>query len=467
MADDRGSIKQNIACWRHGRRVSGLDAAGVQETFHDVSDRATERHVKNTRRKHCCEKWLPGDARAVVLRSWSCLRHSKNRALSSSRKRPKRPESRAPAAGQRRRSPPRPLAGDGPGNSRDVTSHDVASLAGVSRSAVSRSFTPDASVSEKTRNKVLAAASRLGYQPNVIARSLITRQSRLIGLIMGEWENPFYTTMLRGFTERLGARDYRVMLLASRVPADVDVAMRMLMQYRVDGMVLVSASPSEAVTNEYLRGGGRLVMVNREAEGMSATGIVCDNPRVGRELAERMLAAGYRRFAMLRGDPTVRSSGARAESFRAGIEASPLGQIVLDRSDVSGYAAGRAFGNEIVTLPTRPDAIFCSTDVTAIGVLDLTSGSVLKALGIKSEALVQPSESWRNPASSGGLPLTQRIGAAARQRFSGILAPSWLATVVASSAVPLVNLVLFLSGPPDWQPMSGRVDLRAPPGRYG
>ena len=85
-----------------------------------------------------------------------------------------------------------------------VTSHDVASLAGVSRSAVSRTFTPDASVSEKTRRKVLAAAGRSSATSRTSSpRSLITRQSRLIGLIMGEWENPFYTTMLRGFTEQL------------------------------------------------------------------------------------------------------------------------------------------------------------------------------------------------------------------------------------------------------------------------
>jgi DNA-binding LacI/PurR family transcriptional regulator len=287
--------------------------------------------------------------------------------LPSVRKSPgSRTKARLPAAGKatpRRRAPTGKLGGT-------ATSHDVAALAGVSRSAVSRTFTPEASVSAKTRRKVLAAASRLGYQPNVIARSLITRQSRLIGLIMGEWENPFYTTMLRGFTERLGARDYRVMLLASRSPADVDAAMRMLMQYRVDGIVLVSASPGEAAANEYLRTGGRLVLINREPDRLAATGIACDNPRVGRELAERMLAAGYERFAMLRGDPMVKSGQQRAMSFRAGIENLGRGRIVIDHGGESGYAAGRAFGNAMMDLDTRPDAILCSTDIAAIGVLD-------------------------------------------------------------------------------------------------
>ena len=262
---------------------------------------------------------------------------------------------------------PRRLLGKSGGT---VTSHEVAALAGVSRSAVSRTFTPEASVSHKTRSKVLAAASQLGYQPNVIARSLITRQSRLIGLIMGEWENPFYTTMLRGFTEKLGARDYRVMLLASRAAADVDAAMRMLMQYRVDGIVLVSAAPGEGAANEFVRTGGRLVLVNREAGRLPAMGIVCDNPRVGRELAERMLAAGHERFALVRGDPLLTSGQQRTEAFRAHIEASGRGRILVDRSGALGYAAGRDFGNEMMALATRPDAIVCSTDITAIGVLD-------------------------------------------------------------------------------------------------
>jgi hypothetical protein len=165
--------------------------------------------------------------------------------------------------------PRRKRAASAAPNPRGVTSHDVASLAGVSRSAVSRSFTPEASVSEKTRRKVMAAAQKLGYQPNVIARSLITRQSRLIGLVMGEWENPFYTTMLRDFTEKLGGRDYQLMLLASRTPADVEAAMRMLMRYRVDGIVFVSASPTPESAADYVRTGGRLVLVGYSPHPMS------------------------------------------------------------------------------------------------------------------------------------------------------------------------------------------------------
>ncbi len=250
------------------------------------------------------------------------------------------------------------------------TSREVALLAGVSRSAVSRVFTPSASVSESTRNKVLKAAKKLGYQPNVMARSLITRRSGLIGLIMGEWENPFYTTMLRNFTEKLHARDHRLMLLACDPERDVDAAARILMQYRADGIVFVSASPSETVAREFTRSGGRMVLVNRESNQLPVTSIVCDNARVGRDLAQTLLAAGYQRFALLRGNPALRTSILRNNAFCKTLQAAGAGKIVLERSNLVGYDAGRAFAREAMSMDMPPDAILCPTDATAIGVID-------------------------------------------------------------------------------------------------
>ena len=250
------------------------------------------------------------------------------------------------------------------------TSREVALLAGVSRSAVSRVFTPSASVSEATRSKVIKAAKKLGYQPNVMARSLITRSSRLIGLIMGEWENPFYTTMLRGFTEKLHMRDRRLMLLACNSDQDVDEATRVLMQYRVDGIVLVSTAPSEAAAREFTRSGGRIVLVNRESNQLPATSIICDNASVGRSLAQSLLAAGYEKFALLRGNPTLRTSILRDDGFRKELRAAGAGTVVLERSNLIGYAAGRAFAREVMRLDSPPDAIVCSSDATAIGVID-------------------------------------------------------------------------------------------------
>ena len=131
-----------------------------------------------------------------------------------------------------------------------VTSHEVAALAGVSRSAVSRTFTPGASVSAATREKVQAAAAKLGYRPNALARSLIVRSTQLIGLVMAEWENPFYTRMLRQFSERLQAEGYQLLLMTSGTESEVDDVARRLLQYQVDGLIVVSARPSAAFVTE-------------------------------------------------------------------------------------------------------------------------------------------------------------------------------------------------------------------------
>jgi len=251
-----------------------------------------------------------------------------------------------------------------------ATSREVAQLAGVSRSAVSRAFTPDASVSEATRRKVLAAAERLGYQPNVLARSLITDRSRLVGLVMGEMDNPFYAAMLRGFSEKLQRRDYQLMLLTTDTDGRVDGAVRRLMQYRADGIVLVSCEPEPALARGCVQGGTRLVIVNREADGLPATRVLVDNAGIGRKVARLLLRAGYRRIGVVRGDPAAATGSTRTEAFMAEIAASGTARVLLDQAHVVGYAAGRRFVQEARQREPELDAVFCSSDLTAFGVLD-------------------------------------------------------------------------------------------------
>jgi DNA-binding LacI/PurR family transcriptional regulator len=307
------------------------------------------------------------------------------------------------------------------------TSREVALLAGVSRSAVSRAFTPNASVSAATRAKILKAARKLGYQPNVMARSLITRHSRLIGLIMGEWENPYYTTMLRGFTEKLHARGYRVMLLGCNSDQDVDAATRVLMQYRVDGILLVSTAPGEAAAREFTRSGGRIVLVNREHGQLPATSVLCDNAKVGRELARSLLAAGYEKIALLRGDPTYRTSLLRGEGFRKELKSAGAGAVVLERSNLLGYAAGRAFVREAMSLESPPDAIVCPTDATAIGVIDgarLDQGiDVPENLGVVGFGDI-PAASWgSHELTTVRLPIERMVDVAVEALFAGADSP--------------------------------------------
>lgn len=251
-----------------------------------------------------------------------------------------------------------------------VTSHEVAALAGVSRSAVSRTFTPGASVAPRTRAKVLAAATKLGYRPNALARSLIVRRTQLIGLVMAEWENPFYTRMLRLFSERLQAEGYQVVLLTSGSGTDVDNAVRRLLQYQVDGVIVVSARLSAAATAECVRARTPLVLVNREIAGRRASSVTCDNARIGRDLAALVTGAGYRRIALMVGDPTLVTSVERTAAIRAAVAAVRGARIVAHLDGILGYDQGRQAIAGHWRARARPDAVICSSDLTALGVLD-------------------------------------------------------------------------------------------------
>src|SRR5579875_999457 len=104
-----------------------------------------------------------------------------------------------------------------------VSSVDVARKAGVSQSAVSRVFTPGASVSPLMRSKVLSAARALGYRPNVLARSLITGRSRIIGLVVAYLDNQFYPVVLEQLCSALQAKGYHVLIfIAPQSGADVE-----------------------------------------------------------------------------------------------------------------------------------------------------------------------------------------------------------------------------------------------------
>jgi DNA-binding LacI/PurR family transcriptional regulator len=296
-----------------------------------------------------------------------------------------------------------------------VTSHEVAALAGVSRSAVSRTFTPGASVSDKTREKVLDAAAKLGYRPNVIARSLIMRRSHLIGLIMADWENPFYTTMLRDFSAKLQDRNYQVVLLTSTDRQQVDDLIRMLMQYQVEGIIVVSALPSVEVAAESLRSGTPIVLVNREPKGRPVSSVTCDNEKIGEDLADLLIDRGYQRIALVRGDPSIRTGVQRTDAIKRSLRQKGQGRIIADVVQRFGYDAGRQTARELFKLDETPDAIVCSSDLTAFGVLDGVRHDL--SLAVPDEVAVigfgdSPAASWQsNRLTSVQLPIEAMIDA--------------------------------------------------------
>ena len=175
-----------------------------------------------------------------------------------------------------------------------VTASDVAARAGVSRSAVSRAFSPTASIAPQTRERVMVAARALGYQVNLIARDMITQRSSMIGVVTAGFENPFRARLLSDLMAALGQRALTPLVTNAEDPRQVRQSLEQLLSYRIAGLVMTSASPPLSVAQQYLEHRIPVVMINREANLPGADIVVSDNAAGAPPAAPRRLRAGSR-----------------------------------------------------------------------------------------------------------------------------------------------------------------------------
>jgi DNA-binding LacI/PurR family transcriptional regulator len=262
-------------------------------------------------------------------------------------------------------------AGPEPGKdgTRLVTSHDVARLAGVSQSTVSRTFSRSDLVSQETRDRVLAVANELAYQPSAIARSLSTRQTNIIGIVMADITSPFYPYVLEKFTARLQEMGRRVLLFNAAPHQDVDEILPLVQQYRVDALIVTSATLSSAMAEECIRQGTPVIMFNRHVLGSSASAVCCDNTEGARLAANVLLDSDHRRLAYIAGSPNTSTNAEREKGFfdrlrERGIANAPRAQAAYTYD--SGYEAAL----HLLDQDDPPDAIFCANDIMAMGAID-------------------------------------------------------------------------------------------------
>ncbi len=253
---------------------------------------------------------------------------------------------------------------------KQITSIDVANLAGVSVAAVSRAFTPGASIAPETKRRVMEAAKTLGYQPNVIARSLNQRRSRLIGVLMSGWNNFGYVDVLRIISEQLETQGYEVMLKSILDREKIVENVGQLLQYQVAGIAVVSEVLPAEVTAECARRGVPIVLVNRIGRGLGNSAVSLDGLHLGRLIADFLIERRHKRVAALRGRADIDFTSDIVQSLSDRLAGTEDCELVASLTDVLGYEAGRRSINEMIANGVEPDAVFCSYDDTAIGVLD-------------------------------------------------------------------------------------------------
>ncbi|MEQ5843524.1 LacI family DNA-binding transcriptional regulator [Paraburkholderia acidicola] len=265
---------------------------------------------------------------------------------------------------------PDPVKMDAEPERRPATAYEVAELAGVSQSAVSRVFTPGASVSAAMREKVQDAAQQLGYRPNLVARSLITRRSSLIGVAVPGTANPFYQAALDALSTSFARIGYRVLLFTSDPLAGSDPILEEVLRYRVDALVLISTSLSSHFADECLQQGLPVVMLNRKTDGDSVPSVAGDNRRGAKELAAFLLAGKHRRFAYVAGLEHSSTNRDREAGFLEGLAERKIRHV---ERVVGNYSAGdtELVVRKLLSSTTPPDAIFCANDYMALVAINL------------------------------------------------------------------------------------------------
>ncbi|WP_438672172.1 LacI family DNA-binding transcriptional regulator [Shimia sediminis] len=254
-----------------------------------------------------------------------------------------------------------------------ITSLQVAELAGVSQSAVSRVFTPGASVSAKTREKVRKAANELGYRPNVLARAMVSGKSRIIGLVVAYLENQFYPEAIEKLSNLLQEHGYHVLIfMATKTSGNVDEVLEEILDYQVDGIVMASVAMTSNISSRCQQAGIPIVLFNRSQDMDGITSVTTDNYAGGRRVAEFLVAGGHRKISYIAGWEGASTQRDREAGFRAALQEAH--QQVYSRAIGDFHTeSARAAARDLFDRPAddRPDAVFVANDHMALAVMDV------------------------------------------------------------------------------------------------
>jgi len=248
-----------------------------------------------------------------------------------------------------------------------VTAQEVADLAGVSRAAVSRTFTHGASVSAETRQRVIRAAEALGYRVNRLAQTLSGGHSNLVGIVVANMGSPHMAHQLDQLSGALLRRGMQCLLLnASAISGDISQLIELILEFRVRAVVVLSGTPPESIIEECMSNNVRMVLVDRSHHD-DVDNIVSDDAEGARLAADRLIAAGCSQVAVVSARKTSSQFRRRTEFIaqmqKAGIKTIPWAM------DEPSYDAGKRAGFELLE-NGGIDGVFCVTDLLAIGMLD-------------------------------------------------------------------------------------------------
>ncbi|MGF6177100.1 LacI family DNA-binding transcriptional regulator [Ensifer sp. 4252] len=250
-----------------------------------------------------------------------------------------------------------------------VTAEEVAKRAGVSRSAVSRTFTPGASVSQAVRRKVLKAARELGYRVNRLAQGLNNDRSNLIGVVGTNLSAPFISKQLDLLSIGLLRRGLQCLLLnAADARKDIAPLIELLFEFRAQAIVVLSGEPPSSIVDECIANGVRLILVNQRLDRTDTNMVLSDDSRGADLAALRLISARCRKVAVVSSASQTPAQVRRATAFTQRMQTAGI-EVVAWSDGPTGYESGYQAGCDLLR-DKKIDGAFCVTDLLALGFLD-------------------------------------------------------------------------------------------------
>ncbi|HEY3688089.1 MAG TPA: LacI family DNA-binding transcriptional regulator [Streptosporangiaceae bacterium] len=266
----------------------------------------------------------------------------------------------------------KPGRGAGDGTRKTIGIRDVAAAAGVSVATVSRVLNPelDYPIRQETRGRVIDAIDRLGYRPNDLARALLQRRTRTVGLVIPDIANPYYPELVRGTEDVASARGYRVVLCnTDRSPEKTRAYLDTLVSQRVEGIIVGGGSDASAWSAQILaRYDTKVVVVGRH--DVAYPSVQVDNVAAARTATEHLLDLGHRHIAVIAGPADSNTVKDRLDGYRAALRARriPVRKSLIRPgtfTESSGYDAIAP----LLALRPPPTAILAANDRMAFGAL--------------------------------------------------------------------------------------------------
>ena len=254
-----------------------------------------------------------------------------------------------------------------------ATIRDVAARAGVSVATVSHVMNESRFVTEDTKQRVLAAITALNYRRDGIARSLRRSQTGTIGAIIADITNPFFSDLVKGIEDTIRGFPEKLNLILCNTEEDAArelLYLDVLMEKRIDGLILAPAGGNVAYLEALVARGFPLVFVDRSLPSVAADSVLVDNLAAATALVAHLIARGHRRIAVLKATLHASSISERVQGYAAAMAVAGLdfdaGMIVESASSIDAAFEG---GRAILALDPLPDAVFCTNNFMTLGMM--------------------------------------------------------------------------------------------------